>query len=153
MKRILAVCILVTLFATVTSAQSAPPLVVVSEIEPSGEFSVSIIFSRTSETCFEVPTGHYSQAWTFVAAGSDEAVGRGILNVYRQYPNPVPPNQALRGLQIVQRFELIRPTSGGDMWRMTPTSFLGPTVLCAAAASIPSTMATVWQAKLVGKAF
>jgi hypothetical protein len=140
---------LVLSIACAVLAQIPNPIIVPSEVEPGGEFTVTLTFQRTNGVCFDVPAGHYHRVWTFVATADDQDTGRGILTLYRSNPNAAAPTT--RGLQIAQRFELIRPTTGGDMWRSSETSFDGPTTLCAVAGSVPAGLGMFWMAKLEGK--
>lgn len=156
MKRTAAFAVFVLflmVFAALVSqalAQVVNPLVIQSEVEPNGEFTVALTFQRTTEpVCFQVPAGHYSRVWTLIVPYED-AQGRGWLNIYRANPNAAAP--VTRGLQIIQRFELFRANAGGDMWRSSETSFDGPTQLCASAGGTDG-LGMVWQARLVGKAF
>ena len=131
-------------------AQVINPLVITSEVEPQGDFTVALTFQRTTApVCFMVPAGHYSKVWTLIVPFEDVSA-RGWLNLYRSNPNAAAP--LTRGLQISQRFELFRADSSGDMWRVSDTSFDGPAELCASAGSSPD-VGMVWQARLVGKAF
>jgi len=132
-------------------AQIPNPLIVPSEVEPGGEFSLSLAFQRTTApVCFDVPAGHYSQVWTLIAP-YDDTPARAWLNLYRSNPNAAAPTT--RGLQISQRFELFKAGSIGDLWRVSETSFDGPTTLCATAGVAPESVGMAWMAKLVGKAF
>ena len=131
-------------------AQVPNPLIVPSEVEQNGEFTVALTFQRTTEpVCFSVPAGHYSRVWTLIVPYED-VTARGWLNLYRANPNAAAP--VTRGLQISQRFELFKPGTSGDMWRSAETSFDGPALVCASAGSSPE-VGMVWQARLVGKAF
>ena len=130
-------------------AQTPNPLIVPSEVEPGGEFTVSLTFQRTAApVCFDVPAGHYSRVHTLIAP-YDDTPARGWLNLYRSTPNAAAPSS--RGLQISQRFEVFKAGSSGDLWRVSETSFDGPATLCATAGGASESVGMVWQAKLIGK--
>lgn len=135
--------------AGIVDAQVPNPLIITSEVEPRGQFTVALTFQRTNQpVCFDVPAGHYSKVWTLIAP-FDDVTARGLFTLYRSNQNAAAP--PTRGLQIVQRFELFKPDSSGDLWRVSETSFDGPTTLCATAGGSPETVGMVWQARLVGK--
>lgn len=144
--------------AVVASAQIVS--VTQTPYEPDGSFSVSVFLPSQLEkpanalavpACFSLPAGRYTKIRSLAAATDDAGDYRSFLHVYlrRYFAGAV----TIQGVSLHQRFDLIKPHSTGDVWKIEDVDFVGPTDVCALTAAIPATAPIAWQLTFIGKAW